>query len=253
MLQFLALGALEGGALAAVRSVVTRFAADEVKSMISGYVTNQLTEEEDMARLPVPRSPAARKTLPPKPRSTTAEKLTAAGSVATGAATSVWGVDAILDYAKQNFPDAYNTIASVFSDQDIDVNDPDFRAAGDSARAHVVAELARAGLPESFGNLIGLSKAEALGYARLVREAQKTLVSGVDQSSLARQSTGDDGLDQAVTNLEIAGVCELLGLTGRLRARNLYRVRALFSTLREADVELFERHEQLFGPVRVNR
>jgi len=211
-------------------------------------------KENEMARLPTVISGASRRAeeaaakVKPKMSKLDAAKA-AAGAVGT-AGTAAWGLDELMDYAKEHYPDAYGLVSDMFGKQGVDVESNQIRNGSGNTRANVLAAFARSGVDASFSKIVGLSSEEQLALFKMITNYDQQMVASVDAQQDQRITTGDVRLDGDLANLEIADVCAFLGLTGPRRAKDLYKIVRVVQTLTEPQVEAFERHERMYGRIK---
>jgi len=218
--------------------------------LVSNVNAEKQEKEKEMAGLPSLIKKAADAGAKAAPKSSTGAKLKRGAEIGATVGTVTWGVDSILDYAKEHYPSAYDAVASMFSGQGIDINSDQVRKGVGSTRDHLLAAFGRNGVDQKFVEAVGLNKKESAAMMSLITQYQVANVQAHDKNQTMRLSSGDVGLDQDIINIEISEVCALLGITGVGRAKQLYKVARVLNTITEGQVELFERHERLYGRIR---
>lgn len=215
------------------------------------------SKENEMARLPTVISGASRrageaaaKVSTPKAKMSPLDKAKVAAGAVGAAGSTAWGLDELMDYAKEHFPDAYALVNGMFAEQGVDVESDQIRQGTGNTRANVLAAFARSGVDASFAKIVGLSQQEQIGLLNMISQYEAAMISSSDASQDVRVSTGDARLDGDLANLEIADVCAFLGLTGPRRAKDLYKIVRVVKTLTEPQVEAFERHERMYGRIK---
>lgn len=149
--------------------------------------------------------------------------------------------------AVNNAPDALSKMYNSMVDSGADPEDA--QSTKDGGRSIILVEAARQGivLDES----AGLSRTEAKKYSSMLKQFGKALSVANDKQQVARPSTDNDPIAQASFILNMAEVCNRLGLSGPNRFRQLYNIALMMNTITEVDVEKAELHERMFGIVRL--
>lgn len=114
-------------------------------------------------------------------------------------------------------------------------------------RRIMLVELARSGLSFA-GTEIGLSPKEAEAFLKMAREFQAAQSTRVDAAQATVTRSEDE---QALYLSQMSRVASRLGLSGRNRFRDLYEVSLVINTIKESDVEKAEKHESIFGQIKV--
>jgi len=211
-------------------------------------------EEREMAkpplRLPGATGRAEKAAGAAKPAMSKLDKAKlAAGAVGT-AGTAAWGLDELLSFAQEHYPEAYGIVSGMFADQGIDVESDQVKQGTGNTRANVLAAFARSGVDASFVKNVGLTAGEQMGMLNLINQYEAQMITKVDGEQTARISTGDQVLDRDIMVLEHARVCEMLGLTGPRRIKDLYLIVRTINTMTEKHVDAFEQYERIFGRAR---
>lgn len=121
-------------------------------------------------------------------------------------------------------------------------------ATGDGGRKIMLIEAARSGV--FLDENAGLSRAEALKYAKMFRDFGRELSASADANQVSRPSMDNAALEDASYLLAMSRVCARLSLTGPNRFRQLYEISVIMNSIQEVDVEKAELHESLFGALR---
>lgn len=117
----------------------------------------------------------------------------------------------------------------------------------DDKRKIMLVELARSGI-EFAGTEIGLSAQEMAAFTKMALEFKASQSARVD----SKQASADRTEEQHMLYLaQMSRVCSRLGLTGHNRFRQLYDISLVLNTIREGDVERAEKHESVFGQIKV--
>ncbi|ACM91129.1 P8 [Pseudomonas phage phi2954] len=185
-----------------------------------------------------------------KPKMSKLDAAKAAVGAAGAAGTAVWGLDELLSFAQEHYPSAYGLVSGMFQEQGVDIESDAVKNGTGNTRANVLAAFARSGVDAAFIGSVGLSDQEKLGMLGLMAKYEQSMVAEVDKSQSARVSTGNQVLDRDIMVLEHARACELLGLTGPRRIKDLYLLVRTINTMTEAHVEAFEQYESIFGRAR---
>lgn len=189
----------------------------------------------------------------PKPKLSRLEQAKATAGAAAGVGTTIWGVGEILDFAKENYPAAYDAVSSMFSSQGVDVESDAVRTGQGNTRNNVVAAFGRNGVDEVFVQTVGLNKAEQAEMMKIIAAREASQVAVHDKGQVGRISTGNPDLDSELGKRDIAEVAEYMGLVGPSRAKQLYKIAQVINSITEGQVEAFERHEKLFGRIKVRQ
>lgn len=155
------------------------------------------------------------------------------------------GLYTLVDQSIDNIGDLVDGISASLFGSGVDPTKQNPSA--EDKRKIMLVELARSGV-EFAGTEIGLSQQEAAAFAKMALEFKASQSARVD----AGQASAERSEDQHLLYLsQMARVCTRLGLTGRNRFRQLYNLALVINTIKESDVERAEKHESIFGPIKV--